>query len=125
MVVDDLTEAEIDRLFHALADGTRRDIVVRAAGGDLSVSALARSYPMSVTAIQKHVSVLEDAGLVRKERRGREQIVTTRRATLATAHQIIDQLEAMWRDRVTRFGEVLADLGEGERLADIEQGDQA
>ncbi len=114
MVVDQLTDAEIDRLFHALADSTRRDIVVRAAGGDLSVSALARCYPMSVTAIQKHVTVLESAGLVRKERRGREQIVTTERTQLATAHQVLDELEAMWRQRLDRFGEVLADLAQGD-----------
>ncbi len=114
MVVDELTEAEIDRLFHALADRTRRDIVVRATGGDLSVSALARSYPMSVTAIQKHVSVLEDAGLVRKERRGREQIVTTRQIRLDAAHRVLDRLEAMWRERLARFGDALADLGEGD-----------
>lgn len=114
MVVDQLTDAEIDRIFHALADATRRDIVVRAAAGDFSVSALARCYPMSVTAIQKHVAVLESAGLVTRERRGREQIVTTEQATLATAHQILDRLEAMWRERLHRFGEVLAELPEGE-----------
>lgn len=114
MVVDQLAEAEVDRLFHALADATRRDIVVRAATGDSSVSALARRYPMSVTAIQKHVAVLESAGLVRKERRGREQIVTTQGATLATAHAILDRLEGMWRERLDRFGEVLSEHTEGE-----------
>ncbi len=113
MVVDQLSEAEVDRLFQALADRTRRDIVVRAAAGDLSVSALARAYPMSVTAVQKHVAVLESAGLVRKERRGREQIVTTEQARLAAAHDVLDRLEAMWRERLGRFGEVLAELPEG------------
>ncbi len=113
MVVDQLSEAEVDRLFQALADRTRRDIVVRAAAGDLSVSALARAYPMSVTAVQKHVAVLESAGLVRKERRGREQIVTTEQARLAAAHDVLERLEAMWRERLDRFGEVLAELPEG------------
>lgn len=115
MVVADLTEPEVDRLFHALADATRRDIVVRAAVGDLSVSALARCYPMSVTAIQKHVGVLEAARLVRKTRRGREQLVTTRPDTLASAREILDRLEAMWRDRLGRFGAALAELPEGDR----------
>ena len=115
MVVDDLTETDVDRLFHALADATRRDILVRAAGGDLSVSALARRYPMSVTAIQKHVGVLESAGLVRKTRRGREQIVTTEPGTLASAREILDRLEAMWRDRLDRFGAALAELPEGDQ----------
>jgi DNA-binding transcriptional ArsR family regulator len=114
MVVDQLGEPEVDRLFHALADATRRDIVVRAAGGDLSVSALARAYPVSVTAIQKHVGVLESAGLVRRTRRGREQIVTTAPETLASAREILDRLEAMWRERLGRFGAVLADHSEGD-----------
>ena len=114
MVVGDLTEPEVDRLFHALADATRRDIVVRAAAGDLSVSALARSYPMSVTAIQKHVGVLESAGLVRRTRRGREQLVTTQPATLVSAREILDRLEAMWRDRLGRFGAVLTEPPEGD-----------
>lgn len=114
MVVNDLTEPEVDQLFHALADATRRDIVVRAAAGDLSVSALARCYPMSVTAIQKHVAVLESAGLVRKTRRGREQRVTTDPTTLSSAREILDRLETMWRDRLGRFGAALADLPEGD-----------
>jgi DNA-binding transcriptional ArsR family regulator len=115
MVVDPLTDAKVDRLFHALADATRRDIVVRAAAGNTSVSALARCYPMSVTAIQKHVGVLESAGLIRKERRGREQIVTTEGASLAAARQILDRLEAMWRERLDRFGEVLSETPEGDQ----------
>jgi DNA-binding transcriptional ArsR family regulator len=114
MVVDQLSEPEIDRLFHALADATRRDIVVQAAAGDRSVSALARAYPVSVTAIQKHVAVLEAAGLVRRTRRGREQIVTTDPATIASAREILDRLEAMWRDRLGRFGAVLAEHPEGD-----------
>lgn len=115
MVVDQLDDAEVDRLFHALADATRRDIVVQAAAGNLSVSALARRYPMSVTAIQKHVAVLESAGLVRKERRGRERIVTTEPASLAAAHQMLDRLEAMWRGRLDRFGGVLSEIPKGDQ----------
>lgn len=114
MVVDQLSEQEIDRLFHALADATRRDIVVRAAAGDLSVSGLARAYPMSVTAIQKHVGVLESAGLVRRTRRGREQIVTTAPETIASAREILDRLESMWRERLGRFGAALAEPPQGD-----------
>jgi len=113
MVVETLDSHEIDRLFHALADGTRRDILVQAATGDLSVSALARRYPMSLTAVQKHVGVLESAGLIRKEKSGRAQLVTTGPTTLATAHEVLDQLEIMWRQRLDRFGEALAELPEG------------
>jgi DNA-binding transcriptional ArsR family regulator len=115
MVAIQLTDAEVDRLFHALADATRRDIVVRAATGGSSVSALARCYPMSVTAIQKHVLVLESAGLVRKERRGREQIVTTEPESLATVHFVLDRLEAMWRERLDRFEGALLQSPEGDQ----------
>jgi DNA-binding transcriptional ArsR family regulator len=77
VVVDQRTEDEADRLFQALADTTRRDILRRCVGGEPSVSALAGVYPMSFAAVQKHVAVLERAGLVVKERRGREQLVRT------------------------------------------------
>lgn len=107
MVVDQLTDAEIDQLFRALADSTRRDIIVRAAGGELSVSGLARAYPISITAVQKHVETLESAGLVRKERRGREQVVTTEPATLIAAGRALDRLEVLWRERLERLGALM------------------
>ena len=76
-------EDRVDRIFRALADRTRRDIVRRAMGGTLSVSGLARLYPMSTTAVQKHVAVLAEAGLVHQTRRGREQLVQTNIDTIA------------------------------------------
>lgn len=96
-------------VFGALADATRRDIVRQALQGEHSVSALARQYPISFAAVQKHVAVLERAGLVTKERRGREQLVRTDVDALRNVHHLLDQLEAVWRDRVDRFGAVLAD----------------
>jgi DNA-binding transcriptional ArsR family regulator len=103
-----------DRVFHALADVTRRDIVRRALEGEHSVSALARSYPMSFAAVQKHVAVLEEAELVTKRKRGREQLVRSNVDTIRAASGLLEALEAMWRERIDRFGEVLADqLGEG------------
>src|SRR4030081_4015399 len=78
-------EDHADRIFRALADRTRRDIVRRAMGGTLSVSGLARLYPMSTTAVQKHVAVLAQAGLVHRTRRGREQLVPTNIDTVAEA----------------------------------------
>ena len=109
MVVGLLTDERADRVFHALADGTRRDILVRTLAGGHSVSALARSYPMSFAAVQKHVAVLEEAGLVSKQRRGREQIVRGNADTVRRASQLLDRWEAMWRDRIERMGEILAD----------------
>ena len=112
MVVDSVAE-RTDRVFHALGDATRRDIVLRAIQGEHSVSSLARLYPMSVTAVQKHVAVLERAALVTKERRGREQIVCADVDALREVHRVLDQLEAVWRGRIDRFGEVLAGLDTG------------
>ena len=108
MVVAELTDAEIDRVFHALADATRRDLLRRAADGELSVSRLADGYDMSFAAVQKHVAVLADAGLVTKERKGREQLVRGNVETVRRAGQLLDQLEAVWRGRIDRMGEILA-----------------
>lgn len=109
MVVDQLDDETVDRLFHALADATRRDIVRRAMTGEHSVSALARYYPMSLTAVQKHVGVLERAGLVTKHRRGREQVVRIDIEAIRRASALLDELEAVWRGRLHRFAAVLAE----------------
>lgn len=113
MVVDVLTDERADRIFHALADSTRRDIVVRTLEGEHSVSALARSYPMSFAAVQKHVAVLEAAGLVSKQRKGREQIVRGNVETIRRASQLLDRLETVWRGRIDRMGEILAEEPNG------------
>ena len=108
MVVTLAPPSEVDLLFHALADGTRRDIVRRTLDGSFSVSVLAREYPMSFAAVQKHVAVLERAGLVTKERRGRERLVAGNPAALRAAHDALDRLELIWRDRVVRMEDLLA-----------------
>src|SRR3984957_21304818 len=100
MVVDQVSEADVDRIFHALADGPRRDILALAVGGRYSVSALAKRYPMSFAAVQKHVAVLEGAGLITKERRGRERLVHTNLATVQRARLLLDGIEELWRARV-------------------------
>ena len=74
-----MAEADEDRadaLFHALADRTRRDIMRRVLAGEHSVSVLAPKYDMSFAAVQKHVAVLEKAGLLTKRRSGREQLAS-------------------------------------------------
>jgi DNA-binding transcriptional ArsR family regulator len=106
-------EDQADRMFRALADRTRRDIVRRAMGGTLSVSALARPYPMSTTAVQKHVAILEEAGLVHRTRRGRENLVQTDIDTIAEARRLLGEFEQLWRDRLERIGDVLAEPGSG------------
>src|SRR2546425_12244480 len=107
-------EAHADRVFRALGPPPRRDIVRRAMNGTLSVSGLARLYPMSTTAVQKHVAVLEEAGLVHLTRRGRQQLVQTNIDTVAEAGELLAQFEQLWRDRLGRIGDVLADPERGE-----------
>jgi DNA-binding transcriptional ArsR family regulator len=109
MVVDGATDERTDLVFHALADATRRDILRRSAPGTLSVSRLAEAYPMSFAAVQKHVAVLERAGLVTKQRRGRELLVRTEPAAVARARQALDELELAWRGRIDRMSGVLAE----------------
>src|SRR3954467_5035168 len=115
MVVDDLPEEMVDELFHALADPTRRDILRRCAAGEPSVSRLAQAYPMSFAAVQKHVAVLERAGLVTKERRGREQLVHTDAGKVGHARQALDELARTWRGRVERMADLLAQGTNDER----------
>jgi DNA-binding transcriptional ArsR family regulator len=111
MVVDQVSTEVVDEVFRALADSTRRDILRRCAGDEPSVSRLAQAYPMSFAAVQKHVAVLERAGLVVKVRRGREQLVRTNAAGVERARQALDELEATWRGRVERMSNVLATEG--------------
>jgi DNA-binding transcriptional ArsR family regulator len=96
-------------MFHALGDATRRDIVMRVLQGESSISSLARQYPMSFAAVQKHVAVLELAGIVTKQRRGREQIVRPDIDTVRSAARLLDELETIWRSRMDRIGDILAE----------------
>lgn len=101
----------MDRIFRALADATRRDIVERVIVDGLSVSTLARDYDMSFAAVQKHVSVLERAALVTKERHGREQIVRGSAPALRRATALLEALEATWIRRATKIAEILGEKG--------------
>jgi len=96
-------------MFHALADATRRDIFRLVLQGEHSVSDLARHYPMSFAAVQKHVAVLEEAGLVTKESQGRERIVRSNPKRLAQARAALDKLERLWLARFSQLDDVLAD----------------
>jgi DNA-binding transcriptional ArsR family regulator len=109
MVVDQLSRADPDRIFHALADSTRRDILARAIVREQSVSVLATHYRMSFAAVQKHVAVLERATLIRKERRGREQIVHGNAATLNEAAALLEHYQRLWIERAERIADVLAE----------------
>ncbi len=116
MVVYQLPDEAVDDLFHALADATRRDILRRSVRGERSVSRLAAAYPMSFAAVQKHVAVLERAGLVTKVRRGREQLVRTDPDAVRRARRALEQLEAAWRGRVDRMSHLLAQVPDPDEL---------
>jgi DNA-binding transcriptional ArsR family regulator len=99
-----LSAAETDRVFHALADATRRNIVARVlAGEQASISALAARYEMSFAAVQKHVAVLEGAGLVTKQAQGRERIVCGNPERIAQARELLAQLEELWKARFSQI----------------------
>lgn len=102
-----LSDAETDRLFHALADSTRRHIVARVMAGEAaSISTLAAHYDMSFAAVQKHVAVLEGAGLVTKETQGRERIVRGNPERVARARDLLAQLEDLWKARFSQLDRV-------------------
>lgn len=103
-----LSDAEVDRIFHALADRTRRDIVRRTLTGEASVSELAADYAMSFAAVQKHVAVLEGAGLVTKQTRGRARLVRADPERIARARDLLDAYAGLWRARVARLDAILA-----------------
>src|SRR5262252_6042896 len=97
------SEQALNQLFRALADGTRRDILARSLTDSLSVSDLAARYEMSFAAVQKHVAVLERAGLVQKRASGREQLVSANRARLQRASQLLGHFESIWRQRMAQL----------------------
>jgi len=109
VVQTELADDEIDRIFHALAATTRRDILRRTIEREQSVSMLARDYDMSFAAVQKHVAVLEAAGLVVKRAEGRERLVRADPTMIARARALLDRFESLWRSRVDRLDALLAE----------------
>lgn len=107
MVVGSWTDEEVDRLFHALADSTRRDILHRCVRGEESVSRLADVYPMSFAAVQKHIAVLERAGLVTKHQVGRRKVVRSNVEGLRVARRLLGQYEELWRGRIDRMTQLV------------------
>ncbi|MEI2269841.1 MULTISPECIES: helix-turn-helix transcriptional regulator [unclassified Microbacterium] len=105
----ELSDEQIDRVFHALATATRRDILRRTLEREQSVSALAADYDMSFAAVQKHVAVLEAAELVVKRAEGRERLVRADPDMIARARALLGRYEDLWRSRVDRLDALLAE----------------
>ena len=100
---------DFDRVFAALADHTRRDIVRRAISAEEGVLELAGHYPLTFAAVQKHVAILERAGLVTKERNGRRKVVRTSLERLRAVRRLLDEYEELWRGRIDRMAELIAE----------------
>jgi DNA-binding transcriptional ArsR family regulator len=103
---------DFDRMFGALADHTRRDIVRRAISTEEGIVELASHYSMSFAAVQKHIAILERAGLVSKQRVGRRKIVRTNLERLRVVRHLLDEYEELWRGRTDRMADLIADTKE-------------
>jgi DNA-binding transcriptional ArsR family regulator len=110
-----IASPDFDRMFGALADHTRRDIVRRAISAEEGIVELASHYPMSFAAVQKHIAVLERAGLVTKQRVGRRKVVRANLEALRIARRLLDQYEELWRGRIDRMTELIANTEERDR----------
>jgi DNA-binding transcriptional ArsR family regulator len=108
---------ELDQLFGALADATRRDILARVMDADASVSELAAHYDMSFAAVQKHVAVLARARLVTKRRDGRAQRVLGNPDAVSRATRLLAQFEQRWQERVNRLDTLLTTSSGGDSHA--------
>jgi DNA-binding transcriptional ArsR family regulator len=104
-----LTDDDVDRIFRALADATRRDILRRTMAVEASVSQLAAAYDMSFAAVQKHVAVLEGAGLVTKQPHGRERLIRGNPEMIRKAQGLLDRYQEIWRSRIDRLDALLAE----------------
>jgi DNA-binding transcriptional ArsR family regulator len=100
--------AALDRVFAALADPTRRALIARLGQTDgLSVSELARPFPVSLPAIMKHLDVLSDAGLITRRKQGRTVHCRLTAATMKSAMDWLNRYERFWSDRLSRLGAFL------------------
>ncbi len=116
MVVSmEVAPPDFDRMFGALADRTRRDIVRRAITAEEGIVELASHYSMSFAAVQKHIAILERAGLVTKERGGRRKVVRTNLERLRVVRRLLDQYEELWRGRIDRMAELISETKESQQ----------
>jgi DNA-binding transcriptional ArsR family regulator len=105
-----MTEDQLDLVFSALADRTRRAILTRLATGAATVNELAEPFPMSLQAVSKHLKVLERAGLIARGRNAQWRPCRLEGEALASASRWIEANRRVWEARLDRLGEVIADL---------------
>src|SRR5215467_5210217 len=110
-----LEDQVLDRTYAALADPTRRALLVALRGGDARITDLAAPLPMTFAGVSRHIGVLESAGLVRRAIRGREHWVSIRPEGLSAAENWIREQNAFWSQRADALAARLADKHTGER----------
>jgi DNA-binding transcriptional ArsR family regulator len=104
--------ADLDRVFHALADPGRRAMVERLSHGPASVSELGRPLDMSLAAVLQHVQLLEASGLIRSHKAGRTRTCRINTAALRSAEAWITERRSLWERRLDRLGDYLADTAD-------------
>jgi DNA-binding transcriptional ArsR family regulator len=107
--------AEVDGVFVALADATRRDVIRRLGRGPTSVGDLAREFPMTLPSFMKHVRTLESNGLIRTVKVGRVRTCVLNRERLAVVDDWLAEQRAMWEERTDRLESLVDELMEEER----------
>jgi DNA-binding transcriptional ArsR family regulator len=103
----DLQTSQLDSVFHALGDATRRQMLRDLADGERTVGQLAQPFSISLAAASKHIKALENAGLIRREVRGRTHMCRLEPGPLASAHQWLNYYERYWSDRLDRLEQLL------------------
>lgn len=98
---------QLDTIFHALSDATRRQMLGELAGGERTVSQLAEPFDMSLAAASKHIKVLENSGLVRREVKGRTHVCRLESAPLAGASEWLRHYERFWTGRLDALDQLL------------------
>jgi DNA-binding transcriptional ArsR family regulator len=99
--------SDLDAVLAALADPTRRAILARLSDGAARVTELAAPFPMSLNSVSKHIRTLERAELVRREKRGREHILTLNAEPLVSAARWMDEQAALWTWRLGALETIL------------------
>ena len=103
----ELHTPQLDAVFHALGDPTRRRMLRELAGGERTVGELAQPFAMSLAAASKHIKALEHAGLIRREIRGRTHFCRLEPGPLASAHEWLDFYQRFWTDRLDMLERLL------------------
>lgn len=103
----ELSTPQLDAIFHALGDGTRRAMLLDLGDGERTVGQLCEPFDISLAAASKHIKALESAGLIRREIRGRVHLCRLEPGTLASAHDWLGYYERFWTDRLNLLDRLL------------------